>query len=192
MKIVRKISRFLFYGALLILSADILLVIGIAKLHQEPKKADAIIILGAAINSPALYNRTLEGLDLYKKGKADVLVLSGGRISTQDISEAGYMKKVILKNSPETTNFLLDEKSNNTEENLRNTKKLIPNAKSVIIVSDEFHLARGAALALRNGFYPVYVSSPKPDYYNKSELAWYYFREIVAMVAYIPAFVFNH
>ncbi len=175
----------------MVIVIDVAFVVLVAKMYGAPKKADAIIILGAAINSPALYNRTLEGLSLYKQGKADVLVLSGGRISNRDISEAGYMKRVLEKNVSPLPDIRVDDESRNTEENIRNARKLIPEAKSVIIVSDEFHLGRGMLLAIRNGFYPVYVSAPKPEYYKSKELIWYYFREVVAIIAYIPTFIFN-
>ena len=187
----KQITKILLYLVIIIILLDVVLVFGVAKFHGNPKKADAVIVLGAAINSPALYNRTIEGLSLYRQGKSDVLVLSGGRISHRDISEAGYMKKVIEKNANPVPPLILDETSNNTEENIAHAKALIPNAKSVIVVSDEFHLARGAVLALRSGFYPVYVSAPKPDYYKNKELIWYYVREMVAMIAYIPTFIFG-
>ena len=53
----------------------------------EYKKADAIIVMGAAINSPALYNRSIEALEIYELGFAPVIALSGGRISDKDISK---------------------------------------------------------------------------------------------------------
>ena len=43
--------------------------------------------------------------------------------------------------------FGLDENSHNTFENLRNSKSKLPNAKSVIIVTDKFHLARSVIMA---------------------------------------------
>lgn len=186
-----KFLKFTLAILCLLILVDVSLVFGFARFQPEVKKSDAIIILGAAINSPALYNRTLRGLELYNQGKADVLVLSGGRISDKDLSEAGYMKKVILQNTDTPPKMILDESSGTTEENLRNSRALIPEAQSVIIVSDEFHLSRGVLLALRNGFYPIYWSSPNPEYYPKSELFFYYFRELVALISYIPTLITN-
>lgn len=169
-------------------------------IYEKPiLKADSAIILGAAINTPALYNRSLEGLRLYEAGKTEVLVLSGGRISDKDISEAGYMKKVILKNSDPSTSsgskiiqrIILEENSHTTFENIENSKKLIPNAKSVIIVSDKYHLARGVLIAKRLGFSSVYWSAPDSGYYPKEELYYHYFRESIALLAYIPKFLFK-
>lgn len=191
MKLIGRVIKYFMIPIALACLLDAGVVLLFAHWRPEIKKADAIIILGAAINTPALYNRTLEGLKLYDEGKADVLVLSGGKISEPDISEAQYMQKVIKKNSTENVPVILEDQSHNTEENIKNSKAKVPNAKSVIIVSDEFHLARAVLLAKRNGFDPVYWSSPKPTYYNPKELRHYYLREMEAMVGYIPTFIWN-
>ena len=185
-KFVKTLVAFAFF----IFTTTLFFVLVIAH-FPKVEKADAIIILGAAINTPALTNRSLEGLRLYKDGKGDVLVLSGGRISDKDISEAGYMKKVITKNSPTISNIILEENSHSTYENIKNSKALLPNAKSVIVVSDKFHLARAVLMAKRNGFEKVYWSGPEPSYYKSVELVFYYLRETVAMIAYIPKFLMN-
>ena len=168
---------------------DAALVFGVGESHTKVQKADAIVILGAAIYSPALYNRSIKGLELYKEGKANEIILSGGRISDKDLSEAAYMKKVIVQNSSTKPVMELDEQSHNTYENIKNAKLLAPEAKSIIIVSDKFHLARAVLLAKRAGFEDVYWSSPEPTYYRTPELLYYYAREMAAMVAYVPKFV---
>ena len=168
------------------------LIVGFFSVYRRPiPRADAIVVLGAAINTPALYNRTVEGLNLYQSGKGGMMVLSGGRVSEADLSEAGYMLKVIKKNASTTPALLLDEQSHSTYENLKDTRALIPNASSVIVVSDQFHLARAVIMAKREGFGSVYWSAPKPTYYKKSELAYYYIRETFALIAYIPKFIFG-
>jgi len=181
---------------LLIAAAGILivdaLVIAFFSIYRPAiPKADAIIILGAAINTPALYNRSMEGLRLYQDGKANILVLSGGRISDQDISEAKYMDKVITKNAQGLVPVMLEDQSHTTYENIKNSKALLPDAKSIIVVSDKFHLARAVLVAKRAGFAHVYWAAPQPYYFSKSELAYYYMREEFAMIAYIPKFIFN-
>ena len=186
-----KIYKYTSITVVSVLLIDLIIVMFFSLYQPEIKKVDAVVILGAAINTPALYNRSLEGLRLYEQGKADVLVLSGGRISDKYISEAEYMKKVITANTAMSVPVILEEDSHSTYENIKNTKAIIGKGKSIIIVSDEYHLARAAIMAKRMGFGPVYWSSPKPDYYNNSELAFYYLREMMAMVSYIPKFIFG-
>jgi len=153
------------------------------------QKADAIVILGAAINTPELYNRSLEGLNLYNKGYASQIVLSGGQDFAKAPTEASYMEKVIKSNSSSTVPVILEDQSHSTYENIVNTKNKIGTGKKIIIVSDSYHLARGVLIAEREGFHVISWSAPYAYYYNKSQLFYYYFREISAMVDYIPKFI---
>jgi uncharacterized SAM-binding protein YcdF (DUF218 family) len=189
MKFLGRLLKYLMVLFSFLVAIDVLLVFGIGKSNPNIEKADAVIILGAAINTPALYNRSLEGLELYENGKAGVLVLSGGRISDKDISEAQYMQKVIKSRAVKLPPMILEQESHSTFDNITNSKKLIPEAKSVIVVSDEFHVARGVLMAKAAGFEKVYWSSPEPFYYKKGELTRYYMRELIAMFAYIPKFL---
>jgi uncharacterized SAM-binding protein YcdF (DUF218 family) len=84
----RKILKGFFILAAIVFIVDLLTVLVFGIYQPQIKKADAIIILGAAINTPALYNRSLQGIRLYDEGKANVLVLSGGRIDSRFMSEA--------------------------------------------------------------------------------------------------------
>jgi uncharacterized SAM-binding protein YcdF (DUF218 family) len=176
-------------GAFMVL--NFALIWGIAHTRPEIKHADAIIVLGAAINTPALTNRTKEGLEIYEQGKADVMVLSGGKIADTDISEAQFMEKVIKKNMREDVNYILEEDSHNTYENSQNSKAKLEGKDSVIVVSDAFHLARAVLMAKRAGFEEVYWSAPSSGYYSRPELRYYYLREFVAMINYLPKFVFG-
>lgn len=173
----------------LFLVADAALIWGIAHVRPEIKHADAIIILGAAINTPALTNRTKEGLELYEEGKADVMVLSGGKIADADISEAQFMEKVIKKNAQRDVNYILEEESHSTYDNINNSKAKLGDKESVIIVSDAFHLARAFLMAKRAGFETVYWSAPSSGYYKRDELRFYYLREFAAMFNYLPKFI---
>lgn len=188
------IKKIFTYGAIvfgLLLMANAALIWGVAHTRPEIPHADAVIILGAAINTPALTNRTKEGLELYEQGKADVMVLSGGKISDADISEAQYMEKVIRRNATGEVEYILEEESHNTYENITNSKAKLNGKESVIVVSDAFHLARAVMMAKRAGFETVYWSAPSSGYYSRPELRFYYMREFVAMINYLPKFIFG-
>jgi len=191
MRLVWKSLKILSFATAILVIGSFLTVWIFSLYRPAIQKSDAIIVLGAAINTPALYNRTLEGLQLYQQGKAPVLILSGGRISNEDISEAQYMQKVINKNSSTSVATILDQDSHTTYENIEDAKADDPSAKSVIIVSDNFHLARGVLVAERAGFHPVSWSSPDESAYKKSELAFYFFRETMALISYIPKLIFG-
>lgn len=192
MRKIWKIIKYLIWASAAVFMLALLIVIGIGQWRRPVEKADAIIVLGAAINTPALYNRSMQALKLYREGKAPVLVLSGGVDYPKSISEAQYMQNVILENSVMAPVMILEADSQSTFENIKNSKKLIPQARSVIVVSDNYHLARGALTAKAAGFSPVYWSAPdSASYYPKGELVFHYFREAAALIDYIPKFVFG-
>lgn len=192
---IKKILKLVIALVLAFAVIDAGLVWGIAHWQPEVKHADSVIILGAAINTPALRNRTLEGLQLYQQGKADTMLLSGGKIADADISEAEYMQRVIKKNTDKPVKYILEDQSHNTYDNIFNSKAKLEESglktDSVIIVSDAFHLARAFLLAKRAGFETVYWSAPNSDIYPKGELAFYYVREFVAIINYLPKFIFG-
>jgi uncharacterized SAM-binding protein YcdF (DUF218 family) len=128
---------------------------------------------------------------LVEAGKTDMVVFSGGKIAETDVSEAVYMKKIFQKKTTKSPEIITEEGSHNTYENIKNSRQKIPEAKSVIIVSDKFHLARAFLVAKKQGFETVYWSSPDSDYYSKNELETYYIREMVAMLNYLPKLVFD-
>lgn len=214
MKKLWKIIKVLVWTFVAVFVISLAIVVGVASSHRPVGKADAIIVLGAAINTPAAYNRALEGLRLYEAGDAKVLVLSGGQDYAGAQTEAVYMENAILSevaksssgtlsassdsaSPPEGENnkvlramppMVLDPDSRSTYDNIENSKKLLPQAHSVIIVSDSFHLARGVLMAKAAGFGPVYWSSPQPTYYKLGELAYYYLREAFGLIDYLPKF----
>ncbi len=88
-----------------------------------------------------------------------------------------------------TCRYILEDQSRDTYQNIKFSKAKIPNAQSVIIVSDAFHLARGVLLAKREGFKKVYWAAPSQTTYRPGELVFYYVREMFAIIAYVPKFV---
>ena len=189
MKRIWKIYKGIAIAAFSLILLDLVVVLFFGFYRPQIKPADAIVVLGAAINTPALYNRSLQGLKLYQEGDAKIMVLSGGRISDKDISEAGYMRKVIESNSKQPVPLILEEESHSTYENLKNTKAKIGSEKSLVIVSDQYHLARTVIMAKREGFGPVYWSSPEANI-TKFQLAFTIAR-ISSNVCLFAKFVFG-
>jgi uncharacterized SAM-binding protein YcdF (DUF218 family) len=109
------------------------------------------------------------------------------------------MEKVIARNTADPVNYIIEDQSHTTYENIKNSKVKLDEStaqsghgnKSIIIVSDKFHLARAFLLAKRAGFETVYWSAPDPDYYSQADLNYYYVREFIAIIDYIPKFIFG-
>lgn len=171
--------------------ADLASVVGYSVIQPDIQhKVDAVVVLGAKVGTPALKYRTLTGLSYYQQGKTDTLVLSGAQGREEPVTEAAAMLSVIQDEIAKThsamPHIILETRSTNTFENIGNAKQLIPNAKSVVIVSDGYHLARSVAIAKHAKFEQVYWDSPRPSYYATLDLAHYYVREAVALVVYAP------
>lgn len=166
-------------------------IVAFGQLKRPVYKADAIIVLGAAVNTPAVFNRSMQGLYLYEHGDAPVIILAGGVDYPGAMPEAEYMRQVILQKNPSLKDkLILDVNSHSTFQNIENAIKLYPQMKSVIIVSDSYHLARGEAVAKVLGLGPVYTSAPDTSgYYSYGQLFYHYLREAAAMISYVPQFV---
>lgn len=189
MRKVWKIIKFLFFAAVFVFVADFIVIVFFSLYRPVILPSDDIVILGAAVKTQAAYNRSLQGLRLYQAGLAKSIVVSGGADYPKGQSEAGYMAKIIQSKASSTVPIIVEDRSDSTYENLLDTRTKIGKGSSIIIVSDSYHLARAVLMAQRLGFKKVYWSSPSPDYYSKTELAFYYFREEFAMLDYLPKFV---
>ena len=184
-----KILRRIVYCLAGFLAVDLAIVVFFGIYRPALKPTDDIVVLGAAVNTPAAFNRSQQGLKLYQLGLAKAIVVCGGVDYPKGQSEAAYMKQAILANSTSSVPIIVEDRSYSTYENLINTRAKIGADSSIIIVSDDYHLARSVLLAGRLGFKKVYWSSPSSAYYSADELAFYYFREMFAMIDYVPKFV---
>ena len=180
---------------IIILALDLSVILAFSLIRLPVSHVDAVIVLGAKVGTPALTERTLQGLKYYQDGKTDTIVLSGSQGAGESISEAEAMQEVIKRRlamqGSKMPKIILESKSLNTFQNIHNSKVLIPNAKSVVVVSDCFHLARAVVISRRDGFQGVYWDSPVPSYYPPWDLAYYYLREAIGMLIYIPRFIMN-
>lgn len=150
--------------------------------------ADALIILGAGVDgtTPSLSLQTrLDAASAYLARYPDVpVVLSGGQGPGEDITEAQAMRTVLRTRFPDRA-FLLEEKSTSTAENFRYAKALLtaegidPESADIMIVTNDFHMARACLLARRQGIRALTLSAPLP-------YGWltvnYYIREAFALV----------
>lgn len=186
--LLKKLAQIIVVAIVVLAMADVLCVLAFPQESLPPvsRPADAVIVLGAAPNSPAIRNRVLAGYAIYASGRAQAMILTGGNTSSKDESEAMNMARYIQAQEGEGLPLVLEERSTNTYENLRYAQQLVPTARRIVIVSDTYHTPRAFITAKSLGFEDVYWSSPDSSYYRRSELVWYYMREMVAMVSYIP------
>ncbi|MDP4145989.1 MAG: YdcF family protein [Bacillota bacterium] len=128
-----------------------------AKAH----KSDCIIVLGCSVygETPSVFlqRRLGKGIELYNKGYAPYIIVSGGKGSGEDITEAEAMKRFLISKGIPEDKIMLEDKSENTMSNIENSKMVMDkhNFKSAIIVSNYFHLKRASLMAKKVGIKEV-------------------------------------
>jgi uncharacterized SAM-binding protein YcdF (DUF218 family) len=114
--------------------------------------ADAIIVLGAQVHgdgrpSAALRGRVQRAVMLYHTGYAPRLILTGG-VGESGIAEAAVMEAIAVAHGVPAVALVLEARATRTLESAQAVGTLVRDAgwRSVIVVSDPFHLWRSALL----------------------------------------------
>jgi vancomycin permeability regulator SanA len=144
-----------------------LIYITIDGLTDNNKKADLAVILGNKVNSDGTLSERLEkrlecGLTLYKNARVKKILVSGG-LGKEGFYEGSKMKDYLVNNGVPDSSVIVDNKGNSTIATVENTLKLKDslNFKSLIVVSQYFHLTRTKMLFKRRHFNEVSSVSPK-------------------------------
>jgi uncharacterized SAM-binding protein YcdF (DUF218 family) len=154
-------------------------------------EADAILVLGAAVwpgesASPILYSRVQTAIELYEQGYADALILSGG-LGQYPPSEAEIMRRLAASAGVPDEALILEDRSHSTLDNVRNAAALMRQRgwKSVLVVSDPFHVYRVCRMAEDAGLEPYPVpASDSPGWAIPRLRVYYTLRETLAVMAY--------
>ena len=118
----------------------------------------AVIILGSGVNedgSPTkiMRARADQALDYLRAHPELPIITSGGLYSDDRISEAESLKRYLMDQSIDEDRILIENRSTSTEENLRNSARLLQEAGidgPVLVVTSEFHSYRAGLYARRN------------------------------------------
>jgi uncharacterized SAM-binding protein YcdF (DUF218 family) len=128
--------------------------------RDEAQGADAIVVLGAAQYvgrpSPVLRARVDHAVSLWKRGLAPTLILTGGTGVGDTTSEAAVARKYAMSRGVPDRAIVLEIKGRTTSESMRAVARIMDDRerKSVILVSDPFHMLRLSILARRFGLEP--------------------------------------
>ncbi|MBM7613645.1 YdcF family protein [Alkaliphilus hydrothermalis] len=158
--------------------------------YASPVEADVIIILGAAVwqhgPSPALQARIIHGMNIYKEGLADYIILTGG-MGTYPPTEAEVMKAGLISLGVEEEVLFLEDQATSTYENIEFSKEIMEKHQwqTAIIVTDVFHMKRALLMAENQGI--TTYGAPVKDttlYRNKALKFRYTLREVSAITYY--------
>ncbi len=133
--------------------------------------ADCILVLGAGVRSDGtpshmLEDRLLVGIDLYERGLAPKLLMSGDH-GTKEYDEVNAMKRFAVQRGVDADDVFMDHAGFSTYESICRAKEIF-GAKKIIIVSQEYHLYRAIHLADVFGIDAIGVSADLRTYVGQS------------------------
>ncbi len=130
-------------------------------LNQAPVGSDVIVVLGGG--PPA---RVAKAVELYRKGYAPRLLMSGGAVYSPWQDQAQHMRQQAVERGVPSDRILLDNRSLTTFQNALYTLQVMKahHLTSAIVVSSTFHMRRAWAdfsyVFFGQGIRLVYCSSP--------------------------------
>lgn len=155
---------------------------------KKPPANTTAVVLGCSVKgtrpSLILAERLEAAYDYLIENPKAVCVLSGGQGAGEDITEAECMYRYLTAKGISAERLILEDKSTNTEENLRYTKELLKEqglGNEITIVTSEFHEYRANATAEKLGF----VSYSTPSWTHLLYLPTYYVRELYGILYYM-------
>ena len=122
---------------------------------SEVNQADAIVVLSGMVRTIRTkdglkyefndaVDRIISGIKLYKSNKAPLLILTRGKVPWSiGIAEGEYLLNIAMKFDIPRTSIILTDNVQNTDQEAKSIKKLLPNRKlKIILVTSAFHMPR--------------------------------------------------
>lgn len=128
--------------------------------RDEARPSDAIVVLGAAQYegrpSPVLRSRLDHVLELWRRGLAPLVIVTGGTGVGDTTSEAAVSRKYLLQHGVPDSAVVMETHGMTTSQSLHAVAALMAPlpGRRVILVSDPFHMLRLSILARRLDLVP--------------------------------------
>lgn len=146
------------FAAVLFILALIISAFMIKAANNKPENPSVLVVLGCRVKgetpSLMLEKRINAAYGYLAENPGAVAVLSGGQGSDELISEAECMYRELVKKGVDPNRLILEDKSVNTRENIRNSFRIIEEkgiAGETTIVTNEFHQYRAKLIARKEG-----------------------------------------
>jgi uncharacterized SAM-binding protein YcdF (DUF218 family) len=125
--------------------------------RDEARKADAIVVLGAAqyngTPSPLFEARLAHAVQLYKDGIAPIFIVTGGKLPDDRTTEAAAARAYAVAHGVRAEAILVEDQSRTTLEQLRTVSEMLRDRglHSAVLVSDRTHMLRSLRIARDQG-----------------------------------------
>jgi uncharacterized SAM-binding protein YcdF (DUF218 family) len=147
---------------------------------DQARPADSIVVLGAAQYdgrpSPVLRARLDHGIDLWNRGMAKLLILTGGQGYGDTTTEAAVGKAYAQKHGVPDTSIVLENQGRTTRESMLGVADILQKRgiRSAILVSDPFHMLRLSIIGRRFGMTPYTSPTQTSPISPNREKRWRY------------------
>lgn len=156
--------------------------------RDQARRVQAIVVFGAAQYngrpSPVLAARLDHTADLYKRGYADRVVVTGGKAAGDVTTEATVSATYLTERGVPSSAILREVSGRNSWQSLASAAAILKERglTKVLLVSDPFHDARIAAMAKELGL-EAYVSPTRTSPIKGSTEEKFLVKETVAVAA---------
>lgn len=153
---------------------------------RKPREEQTLVVLGCRVyggGRPSLMlSNRIQTAAAYLKAHPEVrCICSGGKGADEPISEAECIYRELVKAGIGEERLLLEDESENTEENLAFSRRLLEEnglPLSVTVVTNDFHCYRSLAYARAAGLEAYSLPAPTAGYLKPT----YYLRECFAIL----------
>lgn len=120
---------------------------------EAPGSVDLIVVLGRRLRQDrptAVFEaRLAKGAELWREGRAALLLVAGGVTGDASLSEAEAGRAWLMEQGLPASALLVEDRSQHTLENLFNLRSLMKERgwRELILISDPLHLARVSTFA---------------------------------------------
>lgn len=156
--------------------------------NDEINKSDAIVVLGNKVElsgelSLRLKSRLDKAIKLYNDKISSLIIVSGG-IGKEGFDEAVVMRDYLLKNNIQSDNIIVDSGGSNTMMTAINSKSIATekNIKSVLIVSNWYHISRSILAFKKVGF--TNINHAHAEYFESRDI-YSILREVIGYYSYL-------
>lgn len=190
-KIVMILIGIILVGGLIIFGVNLYMVNTVSDKNITVDKAgdidaDCIIVLGAGVRGDGtptwmLEDRIITGIDLYKKGAAPKILMSGDH-GQATYDEVNTMKQYAISKGVPSEDIFMDHAGFETYDTMYRAKEVF-GAKKIVVVTQKYHLYRAMYIAKKLGL-EVHGVSADLRSYGKNQAN----REIREWIARVKAF----
>ena len=172
-------------GFLILVITEVL--IGWSAITATGQPADYVIVLGAQVHadkpSVVLKYRLDEAILYLNENPETVCIVAGGQGKNEPYSEAYGMAQYLMQNGIDKDRILLEDQSKTTEENLRFSRKFLPEDAEVGIITNDFHMFRALQIAQKQGLSDVCgIAADSTKFYLPNNMLREYFAEVKFLI----------